>query len=170
MGVIICRDKSKFDLEEAKSQIAGWNHKLKKHPGREWAYEQIAKPLIVIEEYLKNPESDTESPNDYKLMCFDGKVMMFWVEPERTIGLKRNFFDENCNPIDIFMGYDQNPNYTLPSKEVIDELFAFAESSLFHSLIYVLICIIQTNLSLESSPSTQTVDISNSSLTRKTHG
>ena len=129
LGVLICRDKNTFDRDRAKEIINSWTNARSGHlpPGREWAYSQIKAQKIVVEEYLDNPESETESPNDYKIMCFDGKVQYFWVETERTIGMKRNFFDRDCNPLDLKVIYDPNPNYQLPNRGIIKELFDFAE-------------------------------------------
>ena len=129
LGVLICRDKNTFDRDRAKEIIKSWTNARSGHlpPGREWAYSQIKAQKIVVEEYLDNPESETESPNDYKIMCFDGKVQYFWVETERTIGMKRNFFDRDCNPLDLKVIYDPNPNYKLPNRAIIKELFDFAE-------------------------------------------
>ncbi len=129
LGVLICRDKKTFDIEKAKETISSWTNARTGHmpPGREWAYSQIKEQKIVIEEYLENTESLTESPNDYKIMCFDGKVQYFWVETERSIGMKRNFFDRDCKPLNLKVIYDSNPNYRLPNKNILKELFDFAE-------------------------------------------
>ena len=129
LGVLICRDKKSFDVERARDVVRSWTKSKmgQKSPGREWAYSQIKKQKIVIEEYLENPESQTESPNDYKILCFDGKVQYFWVETERTIGLKRNFFDRDCNPLDLKVIYDPNPYYQLPDRKIVKEILDFAE-------------------------------------------
>lgn len=128
-GVLICRGKDNFNIENAKETIKSWANAKLGHlpPGREWAYSQIKEQKIVVEEYLENPESETESPNDYKILCFNGKVEYFWVETERSIGLKRNFFDKNCHPLDLKVIYDPNPNYCLPDSRILKELFDFAE-------------------------------------------
>lgn len=129
LGVLICRDKKNFDIEHAKEVIKSWTNARMGHlpPGREWAYSQIKEQKIVVEEYLENDETEKESPNDYKIMCFNGKVEYFWVETERSIEMKRNFFDKECNPLDLKVIYDPNPNYHLPDRKVIRELFEFAE-------------------------------------------
>ena len=126
MGVIICRDKAAFNVENAKKTMLSWNMKKHKPIGREWAYSRIKEHRIIIEEYLENKEIPTESPNDYKILCFNGEPKIFWVETERSIGLKRNYFDVQCNPLDVHMVYPSNPYYKLVDKKIMEELFDVA--------------------------------------------
>lgn len=75
-GVVICRDKSKFDINNARKKI---NRHLKinfYNLSREWPYKDI-KPKIIIEKYMEN-----ENKNgliDYKFFCFDGTPKFLYV-------------------------------------------------------------------------------------------
>ena len=65
-GLVICRDKSKFDIEAARKKIS---RSLKRNyfwQGREWPYKDV-KPRIIAEKYL------TGDLPDYKFMCFNGE-------------------------------------------------------------------------------------------------
>jgi len=93
-GVVICKDKNTFDKEEAKEKIVPRLNRNYYKRGREWPYKNV-KPRIIIEEYLD--DGINEDLNDYKLMCFNGKVQCSFVCTERRSeeGLKVTFFDLN---------------------------------------------------------------------------
>ncbi len=97
-GVVICKDKNNFDKKKARKKI---NKALKKNYfyfGREWPYKNV-KPRIIIEEYME--DANTQEINDYKFMCFNGKVKCSFVCTDRRSkeGLKVTFFDLNWNKL-----------------------------------------------------------------------
>jgi len=66
---IICADKDKLDVRDAKRKLKKWlNVDFSKVKG-EVHYAGI-KPRIVCQEYLS--ESENELPSDYKIYCFNG--------------------------------------------------------------------------------------------------
>ena len=91
-GIIICKDKSKLDIQTAKKKI---NNSLKRnyyYVGREWPYKDV-KPRIISEPYLTNV-LETEL-KDYKFMVFNGEVKCSFVVSNRfqPDGIKVTFFD-----------------------------------------------------------------------------
>ena len=75
-GLVICRDKSKLDVESAKNKI---KKSLKRNyfwSGREWPYKNV-KPRIIAEEYMVD-ESGYEL-KDYKFFCFRGIPKFLYV-------------------------------------------------------------------------------------------
>lgn len=95
-SVVICRDKSCFDIEAAIQKL---NKGLMRNGfwyGREWPYKNV-KPRIIAERYL------TDNPKDYKYFCFNGIPRIVLVCSERFSdgGLKEDFFDENWNHLDL---------------------------------------------------------------------
>lgn len=95
-GVVICKDKTKFDKNAARKKI---NKCLKSsffYMGREWPYKDI-KPKIIVEQYIDDHKN--EDLTDYKFMCFNGKVKCSFVCTERRSkeGLKVTFFDLDWN-------------------------------------------------------------------------
>ncbi len=95
-GVVICKDKATMNMEEARKKI---NRCLKRnffYSGREWPYKNI-KPRIIIEEYIDDHKND--DLEDYKFMCFNGKVKCSFVCTDRRSkeGLKVTFFDLDWN-------------------------------------------------------------------------
>lgn len=106
-GLVVCKDKKKLDVEEARRKI---NQSLQNNyydSGREWPYKNV-KPRIIAEQYM------ADNLRDYKLFCFDGVPRMTLVCSERFTkdGLKEDFYDEAWNHLDV-----QRPthgNSTLP--------------------------------------------------------
>ncbi len=98
-GVVICRDKSTFDIPKAK-------HKLKKHLKRnlyylfrEWVYKDI-KPRIIAEEYLE--DTSEEGLKDYKFYCFDGEPKLMYIACGRQGNVSYlDFYDLDFNYIDL---------------------------------------------------------------------
>lgn len=91
--ILICKDKSSFDIEEAKQRLQKamhangiWNNL------REWTYKDI-KPRIIAEQLLE--DEVMPYPQDYKFWCFDGEVKCFYITTGRSEGghTKDNFFD-----------------------------------------------------------------------------
>ena len=62
-GVVICRDKSSFDVEAAKARLAGHLKREYFWGKREWPYKNV-KPRIIAEKYMVDSE-DAEL-RDYK--------------------------------------------------------------------------------------------------------
>lgn len=75
-GLVICRDKSKLDLEKAKAKINKSLNRNYYYNGREWPYKNV-KPRIIAEEYLENKKD--VGLRDYKFYCSDGKVLCLYV-------------------------------------------------------------------------------------------
>lgn len=121
LGVVICHDKSGFDVEKAK-------RKLKKSLRldiykvyREWPYKNVQKRFFA-EEYLGRDLMD------YKFYCFDGYVDSVLVCIDRQIGdPKFYFFDKEWN----LRRYNKRgkaapADFTLPKPEGVDEMFRLA--------------------------------------------
>lgn len=110
--IIICKDKSKFDLEAAKKIMKEWTKKESNGGGREWVYYK-EKPRIIIEKYIKTDDGNLV---DYKFYCFNGEPFCVLVIKDRykVSGIKKGFFTTDFSFIDIglkeydFVGNDGN--------------------------------------------------------------
>ena len=71
------------------------------YAGREWQYNNI-KPRILVEKLLL--DEDNKIPNDYKLHCFNGKLVFTQVDLGRFEDHRRNLYDENWNLINCEWG------------------------------------------------------------------
>lgn len=91
-GIVICEDKNKFDVKEAKNKIDKCMKKNFYYAFREWPYKNI-KPKIIIEKYMTD-ESGIEL-KDYKFFCFNGEPKFLFVAIDRPNNTKFNFYDMN---------------------------------------------------------------------------
>ena len=116
-GLVICKDKSKLNLKEAKRKI---NQCLKVNYfncWKEWPYKNV-KPRIIIEKYMTNDDSD--GINDYKFFCFNGKVKLLFIATDRVNEneeTKFDFYDENFNHLPIKNGH---PNALVPPSKPLN--------------------------------------------------
>ncbi|MBE5063450.1 glycosyl transferase [Lachnospiraceae bacterium DSM 108991] len=108
-GVVICKDKTNFNVEVAKRKI---NKSLRQKfylQGREWPYKNV-KPRILAEKYME--DNTTKKLHDYKFFCFDGvpKVLLITSDKEnKVVEPKSDFFDMDFHHMKLVNGY---PNAT----------------------------------------------------------
>ena len=103
-GLCICKNKNMLNTKKV---IKSLNDGLKENyylKGREWPYRDVDRKVIA-EKYLEN--SNGTEIVDYKLMCFNGKVMCSFVCSERFSedGLKVTFFDKDWNRLNFERHY-----------------------------------------------------------------
>lgn len=104
-SVVICHDKSRFDVDKAKERLTHGLTKDFYSAGREWAYKGL-KPRIIAEMYMTDSGDNTASElRDYKFFCFNGKVRCLKVDFDRFIKHRANYYDPN--------------GYRLPFEEVV---------------------------------------------------
>ncbi|MDO9155208.1 MAG: ATP-grasp fold amidoligase family protein [Paludibacter sp.] len=97
-GVVICKDKTNFDIKNARKII---NNSLKSnfyYISREFPYKNV-NPRIIAEQYVVD-ESGSEL-KDYKFFCFNGEPKLLFVASNRNIDTRFDFFDVNFNHLDI---------------------------------------------------------------------
>lgn len=111
-GVIICRDKSCFNKNDAKKKLeksmaTNWDY------GREWVYRGI-KPRIIAEQYMQN--DDVDYLDDYKFLCFNGEPKLLFLVSDRYIkgeSLKIDWYDMDLNHLPFKRREYQNKNQKL---------------------------------------------------------
>ena len=104
-GLVICRDKNKFDKKAAKKKIEKCLKRNYYYQGREWPYKNV-KPRILAEKYME--DNTTQELRDYKFFCFNGEVKALYIASERqksNIETKFDFFDTDFNHLDIKNGH-----------------------------------------------------------------
>lgn len=105
-GVVICKDKSKFDIIKAKKII---NQHLRTNlylKFRERIYKDIT-PRIIAEELLIDKKMN--ELKDYKFFCFNGKPKVMYIASGRQDKkIKFDFYDINFKHLDIVQNYPQN--------------------------------------------------------------
>ena len=118
-GVVICKDKKKFDYKAAKKKLRSSLKRNYYLMWREYPYKDV-KPRILAEEYME--DEITKDLRDYKFFCFNGNVKALFIATERqnkNEETKFDFFDEDFTHLDIRNGHP-NANI-LPSKPVCFE-------------------------------------------------
>ena len=99
-GVVICKDRSSFDLDAARKKIETSLKRNFYYFGRDWPYKDI-RPRILAEKYLK--EKDGKEIADYKVHCFEGepKVILVCKDIYQSSGMTEDFYDVQWNHLDV---------------------------------------------------------------------
>lgn len=95
-GIVICRDKSTFDVVEAKKVLAKSLHRDYYLLHREWPYKNVPR-RIIAEKYLEDKEGGSLGLRDYKFFNFGGKAKFVYISEglENHTTAKMSFFDLN---------------------------------------------------------------------------
>ena len=126
VGMYICRDKSKMDVEKIKSELRKGLAQDYYLMGREWPYKNV-KRKIICEKFMSDAPGASDF-TDYKFFCFYGKVDSVMVCLERSSGdTKFYFFDEKWDLKRLNVrGKNAPKDFTIPKPECIDEMFKIA--------------------------------------------
>lgn len=95
-GLIICRDKTKLNINEVQKTINHYLNRNYYNSGREWPYKDV-KPRIIIEQYMEDKHS--KSLKDFKFYCFNGEPKYLYVSEglENHKTARMEFFDMGFN-------------------------------------------------------------------------
>lgn len=142
-GLVIVRDKSKFDKEKARKKI---NKSLKRnyyHHGREWPYKNV-KPRIIAEKYMEDMSS--RELVDYKFYCFNGKPEFLYVstglEDHSTAAISFLTMNFQFAP---YQRSDFKPFETLPNKPKNFEKMAALASALSTNIDFLRVDLYEIN-------------------------
>lgn len=126
-GVIVCKDKSSFDLDNAKRNLEKSLKSSIYRTHREWPYKNV-KPRVFAEQFMQD-ESGYEL-KDYKFFCFDGKVKALFIAKDRYLGehnVKFDYYDRDFNHLDLRQSHENSDNpMTIPPKNY-EEMISVAE-------------------------------------------
>lgn len=94
---VICQDKNKLNIEQAKKDLNKW---LKEDFGAEAGETHYSKiqPKIICEEYIEG--IGEQVPVDYKIHCFNGKAKFVLACVDRYKELSLLFYDLNWNRLE----------------------------------------------------------------------
>lgn len=123
-GVVICRSRDSIDFANAKKKLSEHLRINYFWRTREWPYKKV-KPLVFAEECLE--PSDGVGLEDYKLMCFNGKVKCSFTCTGRALGdLRVDFFDSEWNHLP-FMRHYPNADVLPVKPHGYEKMVSFAE-------------------------------------------
>ena len=126
-SVIICKDKSKLDIESAKQKLTRSLSRNFFYYGREWPYKDVP-PRIIAEAYVTDAPG-VDSFTDYKFFCFDGVADCVMVCLGRSEGKpKFYFFNKKWDLMRLnISGKEASDNFTIPKPKCMDRMFEVAE-------------------------------------------
>ena len=92
-SIVICKDKTKFNIDEARRKLASGQRKNGFWYGREWPYKNV-KPVIIAEKYMEeSTKPDVSDLTDYKFYCFNGEPIYCQVIRDRRTNETIDFYD-----------------------------------------------------------------------------
>ena len=123
-GLVIVRDKAKFDRNVAKQKI---ERSLKKNyffQGREWPYKNVV-PRIIAEKFVQ--DGNSQNLNVYKIFTFNGKPKLIqMIQGDKTEDETIDYFDVEWNLLELRQNF---PNSKNPIKKplTLNEMLALSE-------------------------------------------
>lgn len=124
LGMCICNDKSKLDIEKVKKELKKGLKQNYFITSREWPYKNV-KPRIIAEKYMVD-ESGIEL-KDYKIFCFNGTAEYVEVDFNRHIEHKLNPYDFEWNPLNFCDSSKNDYAADIRKPEKIEEMRKIAE-------------------------------------------
>lgn len=127
-GMCICKNKHNLDFEKMKSDLREGQKENYYLYLREWPYKNVPR-RIIAEQFLEN-EVD-EPLNDYKVLCFNGKVKLIELHQGRfTDHQTQDFYDRDWNRLPISQsncsGYGMSKsNY--PKPDALEKMIELSE-------------------------------------------
>ncbi len=118
-GVVICKEKTTFNLEEARAIL---NKRLGHdfyQEYREWPYKMVERKILA-EQYIAGDVSG-DLP-DYKVFNFDGVPKLIQVDFDRFTQHKRNLYDTSWNLLNAEIQYPSCRTRYLKRPEQLDLL------------------------------------------------
>ena len=114
-GIVICKDKSAFDLDKAKQILWKSFNRNFYEEYREWPYSMIEKKVFA-ESYII--DSKSQDLPDYKLFTFGGVPHYMFIATGRQSGeeVHFDFFDMDLNRLKVKNVHPNNPGEVLPPK------------------------------------------------------
>lgn len=94
LGMYICTDKTKMDVEKVKADLRKGLKENYYKKNREWPYKDV--PRRILAEQFIDPTPNTELL-DYKFFCFNGEPKYCQVINRQNDELHIDFFDYNWN-------------------------------------------------------------------------
>ena len=122
--IIICDDKSQFDIKKAKKVMKKWLRDNYYKEKKELQYKNV-RNRIIIEKYLEN---DSGSLTDYKFYYFNGEIEYYGIFYDRYIDKSIDFYDKNGKKlIGVKTCKIKNSNRTEPYDQRIKEMIKISK-------------------------------------------
>lgn len=122
---LFVKNKNDVDLRSLEKEIKTFSKRPHKSAGREWAYNNV-KNRIVVEKLLVDEENEFGGINDYKILCFNGKVECIIVDVSRFSNHRRNFYSTEWERLTV---ESDHPNFEpdIERPKNLEEMLRIAE-------------------------------------------
>lgn len=117
LGMCICKDKSKLNIENVKSELKKGLAQDYYLTGREWPYKNVPRKIIA-EKYMTDT-SDSSDFTDYKFFCFNGYVDCVMVCLERSSGDTKFYFLTEIGTSNVLILVEKMPQMDLLSRSPV---------------------------------------------------
>lgn len=106
LGMCICKDKSKLDIEDTKNKLRQGLAQDFFIITREWPYKNV-KRRIIAEQYMDDGSGELR---DYKVLCFNGEPKLIQYHQGRFTYHTQDFYDTQWNRLPITQGSPLSEN------------------------------------------------------------
>ena len=122
-GVIICKDKSTFDINKAKEKLEKSLKRKYYYAWREWPYKNV-KPRIIAEEYMQ--DKDYSVLPVYKIFNFNkGSQIIQAIQNDKTKEERIDYFDKNWERLNLRQNY-KTSDKPLEKPKTLEKMLDFA--------------------------------------------
>lgn len=125
MGMCICKDKSKLDIERVKKDLRKGLKQDYYLTAREWPYKDVPRKIIA-EKYMEDEKGHLP---DYKFFCFDGYVDNVMIVTSRDEGNPKYYhFSQDWHILHYNRLCRTLPDdFTIPKPKEMDDMFEIAK-------------------------------------------
>jgi hypothetical protein len=120
---IIVESKSRLNLKRARKLVNSWMSMNYAYFNFEMHYRDI-RPRIILEQYI---DAVGKTPNDYKVLCFDGVAKYCWVDVDRFGDHRRNVYDNEWRLQEWQQNFFRNTDYEIPRPANFEEMVRLSE-------------------------------------------
>ncbi len=124
-SVYICKNKTEEDYNKIRNLSKDWFNQDIYTRYREWAYKGLKK-RIIAEKLLVDSEGKT--PDDYKIMCFNGKPMVIQHHQNRFGNYTLDYYDCNWKRLSVYRPYAPNSSNPKPKPINLENMVNIAKS------------------------------------------
>lgn len=125
VGMCICKDKTKLDVEKVKKNLRRGINQDYYLTGREWPYKNVTRKIIAEKFMIDDSVSELR---DYKFYCFNGTVKLLMIASNRFSKEQTcfDYFDREYKHVDLVWGNPNSKSY--PDKpKTFDEMVKISE-------------------------------------------
>lgn len=122
-GVIVCKDKTKLNIDKAKKKLGKLKNRNYYKYNKEYPYKNV-NTRYIVEEYIVD-ESGYEL-KDYKFFCFNGEPKFVQIDFDRYSNHRRNVYDINWNLLDLQIKFPKGHDRVFPKPNNYEEMLEVA--------------------------------------------